>query len=81
MVGNFPISTKDSIKANGDAGAEGVRMELSKIFQTLSARKFHTVNTLPLGLVECSLALWFSIGFVLSEAPKGTPTHNTKFAH
>ena len=39
------------------------------------------MNTLPLGLFECSPALWFSIGFVLSKTPKGIPTHNTKCKH
>ena len=35
MVGSFPISTGDNVKGNGDAGAEGVRIDLSKIFQDL----------------------------------------------
>lgn len=59
MVRSCPISTEDMLTGNGKAGAE---MDL-RSSKTLSARRFHTENTLPLvlnivQLYDSALALY-----------------------
>lgn len=51
------VSIEDNIKGNGKARTEGIMMDEVRSSKTLGAGRFHTVNTLLLGLFGCSPGL------------------------